>query len=327
MQLGNYLSEILSVAVSVVLFILTYKRTIGARKERATSANREIETILVRRLIQENYLPTAEEIARILDTKARDSRVRLSQLLNADQFINNAFTRVLESDFISSEKRESLLQQVSDWLESSSEKTLEEDTLEGAISSARSRTMATTLAAIAIAAAASFVGSLLVALPEIGANLNSLQNVVPMLVATTSASLAILTVFVFVNRMRERMQEEPEPTHPVVEAMRFERQVMRVVRKAGYRPKRGSIRAGYDFCFSRKDRKVLVEVKNWSGRAPLPFLDRSIENLRRAMNAEDANEGIVVTRNAIRVPPQHVQYENVKILSLRKFGVYLRKNR
>ena len=130
MQLGTYISEILGVGVSILLYFLGYRKTIGARKERAASANRDIEAILVRRLVQENHLPTTDEISRVLDTKARDFRVRTSQLLSDYQFINNAYTRVLESDFISIEQREKLLQSLSEWLERADGKSIEEDALE-----------------------------------------------------------------------------------------------------------------------------------------------------------------------------------------------------
>ena len=330
MGLDTYISEILGVGVSILLFFLGYRKTIGARKERAASANRDIEAILVRRLVQENRLPTKDEISRVLDTKARDFRVRTSQLLADIQFINNAFTRVLESDFISIEQREKLLGSLSEWLERADDKSIEEDAFEKAPPSADTPKMATTIVALAIAVAASVVGALVSAFLEIRENLDNLQNVLPMLAATAGASMGILSFIVLLSRVRDRLQEEPKQSNPIAEGIRLEREVLRAARRAGHKPRIADHRSGlqgYDFQIERKGRKVLVEVKNWGGYVPTVFLERSIARLRDAMDQEDASEALLITRKTLKKLVPHQEDERIKILSLGKFGAYLRSNR
>ena len=98
--MGEYILGIAGIAVSVGLFFLGYRQTIGARKERTRSANEEIEKILVRRIVLEEYAPRVEDIARLIDGKARDFHVRPMDLLSEGQLLNNIFTRVVETDFI-----------------------------------------------------------------------------------------------------------------------------------------------------------------------------------------------------------------------------------
>ena len=190
--------------------------------------------------------------------------------------------------------------------------------------------MATTIVALAIAVAASLVGALVSTFPEIRENLDNLQDVLPMLAATAGASMGILSFIVLLNRVRDRLQEEPKQSHPIAEGIRLENEVLRLARKAGHKPRNADRRSslqGYDFQIERKGGTVLVEVKNWGGYVPLVFLEGSIARLRDAMDQEDASEALLITRKTLKMPLPHQEDERIKILSLRKFGAYLRSNR
>ena len=62
--MSEYLLGIAGIAISVGLFFVGYRQTIGAKKERIRSANDETEKILVRRIVLEEYTPRVEDIAR-----------------------------------------------------------------------------------------------------------------------------------------------------------------------------------------------------------------------------------------------------------------------
>ena len=73
---------IIGIAVSVSLFLLGYRQTIGARRERIRAANAELERILVRRIVLEKYTPTQMDLSRLIDGKAGDYRVRRADLIS-----------------------------------------------------------------------------------------------------------------------------------------------------------------------------------------------------------------------------------------------------
>jgi len=80
-----YLQIIISAVISVFLFILGYRQTIGAKKERIKVANKNIENTLLRRLIFENFTPSIKGITKLTEGKARDHRVKHKDLLNPTQ--------------------------------------------------------------------------------------------------------------------------------------------------------------------------------------------------------------------------------------------------
>jgi len=81
----NYILGIGGIVVSIVLFLIGYRQTVGAKKERIKLANEDIEKILVRRIVQESITPSVVDLSRLLEGKARDFRVRVGDLLSESQ--------------------------------------------------------------------------------------------------------------------------------------------------------------------------------------------------------------------------------------------------
>ena len=106
MDIINIVLAVLGTTVSIFLFLVAHRQTVGARQERVRSANHEIEKLLVRRVVLEDFSPTQEEITRLIDTKARDFRIRPTDLLSDIQIMNNIYTRIVESDFLLHEQRQ-----------------------------------------------------------------------------------------------------------------------------------------------------------------------------------------------------------------------------
>ena len=98
--MDTYLQTILGIVVSVVLFLIGYRQTIGARKERERAANASLLRALVRRVVLEDYTPDPGDLARLTYGKARDFRVRISDLLTPEQLLTVAFSDVFDNDLI-----------------------------------------------------------------------------------------------------------------------------------------------------------------------------------------------------------------------------------
>ena len=94
----NYLIGLVGILVSVWLFALGYRRTIGAKRERIRSANDSIVRILLRRVSSENYTPRAADIQRFVGSKARQFKVRPDELLPRDCLLNDVFVQITETE-------------------------------------------------------------------------------------------------------------------------------------------------------------------------------------------------------------------------------------
>lgn len=87
--------SVVGIVVSVGLFLIAYRQTVGAKRERTVSTNQEVEKVLVRRVVLESYIPDVNAITWLLEGKARDFRVRPSDLLAEEQVLNSIFTRIV----------------------------------------------------------------------------------------------------------------------------------------------------------------------------------------------------------------------------------------
>src|SRR5687767_5091893 len=107
------LSGVLGVILTIVFFFVGYRQTIGARKERAGAANREIlETFLRRFTLDTDFSVHYEEAERFVAGKALDSRVKRSDVLSMDEIYSLLHARVISSDYVSAKKRKSVLEKL-----------------------------------------------------------------------------------------------------------------------------------------------------------------------------------------------------------------------
>jgi len=78
--------SIAGIILSVLFFIIPYRRAVSARKERANSANAEVERIMLRRIFLESHTPRLDDIYRLLEGKARDFHVRIQTYTRRTKF-------------------------------------------------------------------------------------------------------------------------------------------------------------------------------------------------------------------------------------------------
>ena len=321
--MSDYVLGVLGVAVSIGLFLLGYRQTIGAKKERIRSANDKIEKILVRRIVLEDYAPRVEDIGRLIDGKARDFRVRPTDLLSEGQLLNNIFTRVVETDFIPREQREKVLERLSPVIGEAEEQPVFEEVLEMLPSQAASRRIAT-IAMGMMGVLASLVGALLVTLPEIRGVEVKFAQLLPMVLGPATASLTIIVFLIVLYRIRERQQEEPSKASALSDFVDFERDVVKALKQAGLGARvAGPQDLGYDLIIEPEGRKILVEVKAWKRPMPTRIVSTVVDRLREAMYREDASEAILVTRTNVRVPETFQEDDRIKVMTLRDLRKYL----
>ena len=328
----NLLLGSMGTAISIFSFAFGYRKTIGARKERVRSCNDEMEKILVRRIVLEGFDPSSEEIRRVVDAKARDFRVRSTDLLSESQLVNNIYTRIVESDFISLEQRQEVLSRLNGTIGATDESLAQEQSVEE--NGSRNTSREGTVYLMAMAASATFMGTLFVLLTDnndFEGSISQFPEVSSISVTTAAVSLAMLSFMMIVYRLRERQQEEPSKAATLADYRVFEREVFKTLRKLGITPalrtNAQQMAGAYDFVIEHHRKKILVEVKNWSQNTTPFVVSGTLDRLRDALKSENANCAVVLTRK--RAPSYLFDSEDdrIRILTLHEFRRHLMKQR
>lgn len=319
LTIGDYWG-VLGILVSVGLFLIAYRQTIGAKKERVNSANGEVEKILVRRIVLEGYAPPVADLSRLLEGKARDFRVRPSDLLSEEQLLTNIFTRILETDFLPQDKRDEILKRLNPIVAEAEGEPLAEQAL-ATIPPARDRFMTRTVALVVMGFATSVAGSLIAALPIAGGLDIEFSKLLPVMVATLAASAAIITTVAAFLRFRES-QEETSKADVVSRYIGFEREVASVIAASGGQPETGGPDSGYDFAVNQNGKKLLIEVKAWARPMPARLIGQLAQRLRHIADREKASEAIIVTPSPLNVPHEVIG-PRVRLMTLRDLRNFL----
>ena len=321
--MSEYVLGILGIAVSVGLFLLGYRQTIGAKKERVRAGNSEIEKILVRRIVLEGYTPSASDIGRIIDGKARDFRVHPPDLLSESQLLNNIFTRVIETDFIPRDQREEVLDRLFRVMAQAEDQPISDRAGEDFESPARSSRIATIAMAL-MGTVASIIGGTFAALPEIREVDSKTTELVGLAVGTAVVSLTIIVFMISLYRIRERQQEEPSKAVAISEYMDFENNVVKALTQAGVEVQfAGPHDQGFDLIVEHKGRRILVELRGWKRSVSPRMVGMVLNRLAEALPYAEGSEGVLVTRGYVPDRGTFPIPERVQIMNLREFRKYL----
>lgn len=151
--------------------------------------------MLVRRTVLEGYTPDITGIARLLEGKARDFRVRTTDLLSEEQSLIAFFTRIIESDFLPHDKREEILNRlIPAIVQAEKEPTALEEVANQETSERRLRRRTAAVGLMGLLAAT--VGSVVTALPSL-LNLDTqYPKLFEAVLVTGTISLALITVLI-----------------------------------------------------------------------------------------------------------------------------------
>lgn len=323
--MGDYVIGILGIIISVGLFFIGYRQTVGAKKERIINANAEVEKILVRRIVLENYDACSSDINRLLEGKARDFRVKVGDLYSDSQVLTNIFTRILESDFIPQSQREEILSRLTPILEKAETSPVQESEI-SELPTSRQYLISKAVIPLVLAIVASVLGGLITVIPEIGKVGINKDELLPLISAVTALSFAVIVSVFFFYRLRESQEETTYSSRSksLKEYLDFEKQVIDVIRKFGAKVSPASLHdRGYDFQASIGGKKILVEIKSMPRRLPTSIIGQMLQKLSEAIERTDADEGILVTKKPVEFPEERIEGKPVRILSLKEFRNYL----
>lgn len=322
----NYLLSSLGITVSIILFLIAYRQTIGAKKERKKTANSEVEKIMLRRIVLENNAPKLIDISRLIEGKARDYRVKVGDLLSEAQIMNCIYTRIVETDLIAHNQREEILSRIIPILEESEGAPIQEQKILEASYEIRQKAIFQIAVPLTIGIIASLLGGFVTVIPKIGALDMDFQRLLPIIVATVSVSLALITSFYIFSRLKESQQEVTisSSSRAIEQAISFERSVAKAIEKSGIKIQpAGSGDRGYDLALEKDGKKIFVEVKAWSRPMPIRILSRVIELLEKAVTLKNAAEGIIVIKSPMDLKSLDIENKKIRIMTLNDFRNYL----
>ena len=107
----NIINIFLTIAISLITFVFTYNKTIGARKERERTAYKEIVSIMAKLIAHEQINPNLDVILGLIRSKSReyDANLDISYIPAIFEDIN---TKFIENEFISQDIKKNLIEKV-----------------------------------------------------------------------------------------------------------------------------------------------------------------------------------------------------------------------
>lgn len=315
----DYWVPFLGIFVSVALWMLGYRQTFGARKERARAANSELEKVLIRRVVLESYQPTVDDLSRLIGGKAREHRVKRGDLLSEVQLLEAVFTRITESDFMPQDRRNEVLERLSP-VYARVEKTTEEAAPLAELTRETKATYARNRLQVVIGFIASVIGTVVVstmaALGEVGA------FPITSMIGAFAGSVGVIATIYLLYRIRESA-EEPSARSAMQSARDFEEEVARVLKGLRVPIHIPLEDSGFDFAVVLGRRTALIEVKAYAHRPPLHHIKRVMECLDSAVRAKNADEGIIVTKQPYELPDGLLENTKVRTMTLRDLRNYI----
>jgi hypothetical protein len=268
----NYLFGIVGIAVSVILFFVGYRQTIGARKERMEAANTELGRVLLRRVVLEGFSPGRIEIDRLRDGTSREYRVAVSDILLPVELMNTVYTKIIENDFISPDLRKGILDKFNPLCDRLSREEDQEPDL------GEDKSVSSVLP-VAFGLLTSLLGAAVAVLPQLRTIALDRKHAIELVLTIGAVSFTIIVSYLLFNRLRDQQEENPS-RNPALEGYEFEREVASTIRKTGLSVRSAPIQAGYDFeIVTKSGEKVLIEAKAWAKRTPTVYVRHLVQRL------------------------------------------------
>lgn len=316
----DYLSA-LGIIVSLILFVVTYRQTVGARRQRMIAANADLERILVRRLVLEAYVPRQSDIPRLIAGKAHEFSVRPQDLISELQLLNAVYVRITDSDLIPVDRREEVLQRIEPVLLRYEAGSAGDTTVGSVIVSDRGRWPVP----FVLAVLSTLGGTLVTVLATAEATLIT-EDFFAGFAVTAGVSILLIGIVYSLWRVRSSLEPVSSKAEELSRYAQFENKVGEIVRRYAIVEKApGTGRdQGFDFLLGVGNRRIAVEAKVWTSLPPAVILAEVADRLRRAALAAGTAEAVIVTptQGRTKITPGGSE-PAVLVMSLIEFRNYL----
>ncbi len=295
--LRQFLPTIMSVTLTLLLFWINFRCSIGARKERARAANAELERTVLRQVVQENYTPNAHQLEVLGRGFASDYQVREVDMHLPTVVLSVVCARVSASDFILSDRRAEFLERLSKVIDQAEKTPFSEERLEQEEKAAQRASRLW----LSMSVLASILGVLIgYVITGVSPRNFDWQIVGSLSIIILGTILGFLGFYVLQNESAETVESDQRGPR---EAASFERFVLDRLQKYGAMVERGPSDRGYDAKIIVNGKPVLIEVKNWSSSADMSLQQTVVNRMKELLKKEGASEAWIVVNKPSRKHP------------------------
>lgn len=319
-----YIQTALGILVSLVLFFVTYRQTIGAKKERAKNANHALQRAVMRRMVLEEYSPNFRDLNKLIEGKAREFQVSVNDLLSEEQILNSLFTEVFDSDLISPTQRVQIEARINDCFRNLDQEAPQATTLDYQQMTQETKSRKDNLyILVGLTSVMGAVSSLLYGVIESKAfNVEWLLSGAGVLVTSI---LALSTISII--RKNKEADEVPSRRVAQMASSEFELEIAKLLERLNLsytiQPSLGRLRP--DFIVNTGDRKIVIEAKTWGDVVPLAQVRRTMDYLSEVANANDVDQVLLVTKKKPPINLGHINNDKISVVSLSELSVVLKK--
>lgn len=300
-EASSILLGLLGIFVSVATFLISYKQTIGARKERARNVIGEINKTLYRNLILEEFVPSLEDLNRMLSSKILECRIKEGDLPAEIDFLNALYTRLIEDELIETNIKDKLIAKIDEKIKSEIKNLFLEEPTEK--KSDRDKYFLSSSALLSL-----FMGMMvfIVSFYRFGIPSPDLGGV---MIILTMLVFMIMALVITQNILRQKNQETQEisPTKSrIKEMIDFESSVYKKIKNSGFKNIKKSILLGdnngrivVDFYAEKNKTAYYFEVKNLKSIAPSLVLQKLKQISDEIKKTDKKSKLILITRGKI----------------------------
>ncbi|MDE6268244.1 MAG: hypothetical protein K2M04_04085 [Muribaculaceae bacterium] len=310
----QYFQTGLGILVSVVLFLMGYKQTIGAKKERIKSADKILVDTLLKRIILEDYSPSISDIDRLKQGLARDYKVDPADLLPVDIIYSLLFTRIFENDLISKEQRNKNLGRLIIAI-NNNQKSFDRQF------SPRSDEKGTDYLAVT----SLLLGGISVL---IGTTVSFFDSVftkgfddINMILITVGASITLIFIAYLFIKIKNNQEGDISVRNSIhqTEAIRFEEKVISSLNKnRAIYSLSGVHDPGWDITVKLQDILVAVDIKYWKRKPSSYFVKDIIDRFHTALKKSDIEKGYILVNDTYYLQ-NTFNDANIEIITLPDF--------
>ncbi|MCK4798500.1 MAG: hypothetical protein KAT05_14055 [Spirochaetes bacterium] len=302
MEVSSIFLGLLGITVSVTTFVFTYKQTIGARKERAKNVINEVNKMLYRNLILDDFIPIIKDLNRILSSKILEHRIKESDLPLEIDFLNTLYTKLIEDELIDSETKNKLISKIDEKIISETKQLLVEEFVE--VKNNKDTSFFLVMALMSV-----FAGMLTFLLLSYQFKIPSF-NVNSYTVEIFTTFILMITALLFtqniIRQKSKEIQESLSAKSQFKEITDFENRVYKKLNNAGFkkikkhfRLKEDGKRFIIDFYAQKNEQKYYIEVKNFRSIIPNFSLQKLEQISSEIKKADKKAKLILISKNKI----------------------------
>lgn len=307
--------SVVGVALTVLFFVIGYRQTIGARKERAKAANRQVTEALFRRLaLDEGFYLDRQGIEKLLVGSALGASVRADDLYTSEEMEAVLYTKAIETDYLDSAKRSEVMERLGKCFKEPPENSsvVTPRTQRGGLPADVWLAVASGLTAMVLSAAAvPLTGVSFAEILDRSGDMTTVVLTVLGLVGTVAATAGALTAF---TRVREKSfsidDHRLDSRHS---AILFERNLIDAAKRRNNTVQIAK-RDECDFFYLGDNGNIAVEIKLDVNRVMRSSLKMALQKLEALCMAGTYTSAFIVGKNPPSSSIKKLETENVKII-------------